>query len=368
MNLILLLEDHDALRRSMAEALSGLPGAEVVAVATLRDGMEALARKQPDLVVSDLDLPDGSGIELLGYLGQPPAVPVLFVSGHVPQYQSKLHGIPGITVRHKPIALRELQDLAQEHLESILHEAPFTPSDYIQLACMGRHSVRIEVDGAKTRGVIVVNEGQLWSASCGAEQGIPALRRLSFDSDALTRCVTLRTVHAPRNLPERSWEQILLEVARAYDEAQRAPASKTSDASELLDEADFSDIFAEEPPPARASVPTAVKSAPDPGQDDVSLPRLTPPRIEPWRLWAANSQSAPIEPVPRFAPTIPARSKEDEDFALLLERAAEALLAKDYHRALHFYRHACSIRPNDSLVAANILRLSEIVNHHEQEQ
>ena len=222
MKLVLLLEDHDALRRSMAEALSGLPEVEVVAVGTLRDGMEALARRQPDLVVSDLDLPDGSGIELLGYLGRPPAVPVLFVSGHVPQYQAKLHGFPGITVRHKPIALRELQDLALEHLESMPQEAPFNPSDYIQLACMGRHSVRIEVDGAKARGVIVVNEGQLWSANCGAEEGMTALRRLSFDTDALTRCVTLRTVRTARNLPERSWEQILLDVARAYDEARRA--------------------------------------------------------------------------------------------------------------------------------------------------
>lgn len=366
MKLVLLLEDHDALRRSMAEALSGLPEVEVVAVGTLRDGMEALARRQPDLVVSDLDLPDGSGIELLGYLGRPPAVPVLFVSGHVPQYQAKLHGFPGITVRHKPIALRELQDLALEHLESMPQEAPFNPSDYIQLACMGRHSVRIEVDGAKARGVIVVNEGQLWSANCGAEEGMTALRRLSFDTDALTRCVTLRTVRTARNLPERSWEQILLDVARAYDEARRAAPSRAVE-SDQGDESDFSDIFTEDRPPPRAPLRTSATLALDPDTDDEVPPRFVPPRIDGWpQPW--TSASAPIEPGPKFTPTIPVRSKEDEDFALTLERAAEALLAKDYHRALSFYRHACSIRPNDSLVAANILRLSEIVNHHEQEQ
>lgn len=359
MNRILLLEDHEMLRISMAEALSDLPDAQVFAVGTLADAMEELAKQQPNLIVSDLDLPDGSGIELLGYLGRPPSVPVVFVSGHVPQYQSKLYGFPGITVRHKPLAMRELLELAQEHLESLGREAPFSPADYVQLACMGKHSVRIEVESTRLRGTIIVKAGQLWAANTGDLQGLPALRSMSFEHRALSRCVTIRAVRAPQNLPERSWEQLLLDAARAHDEQRHSGAWGRTNAREVEEETDFSDIFAEDH--ALTSAPSRFFEALG---HHANAPKPVPPRIESRPV--APSRPAPIQPVPNSIPPLPRSTADDEEFALLVERGADALLAKDYFRALRLYERAYSLRPTDSLVAANIARLGEIVRRNEQ--
>jgi len=47
--------------------------------------------------------------------------------------------------------------------------APFSVVDYVQLACLGRHSVHIDMEFVKAAGKVIVWQGELWSAS--DEQG-----------------------------------------------------------------------------------------------------------------------------------------------------------------------------------------------------
>ncbi len=63
---ILLIEDDEATRRHLMQSINAHPLLCVSqACATLEQGREALQQNRPDVLVTDLGLPDGSGVELI---------------------------------------------------------------------------------------------------------------------------------------------------------------------------------------------------------------------------------------------------------------------------------------------------------------
>lgn len=74
MKQILLLEDDTALGRGIQLALQG-PEDQVILVNTLAQAREALGKGRFDLLLLDVNLPDGSGLELLRQVrGQVPVI------------------------------------------------------------------------------------------------------------------------------------------------------------------------------------------------------------------------------------------------------------------------------------------------------
>ena len=74
MKQILLLEDDTALGRGIQLALQG-PEVQVTLVSTLAQAREALGKGRFDLLLLDVNLPDGSGLELLREVrGQVPVI------------------------------------------------------------------------------------------------------------------------------------------------------------------------------------------------------------------------------------------------------------------------------------------------------
>ncbi|WP_144401596.1 response regulator [Isoalcanivorax pacificus] len=66
---ILLLEDDTPLRERFAHIINGWPGGELVAAcATLEEALAVLNRQPVDLLMTDLNLPDGHGIEAIRLL------------------------------------------------------------------------------------------------------------------------------------------------------------------------------------------------------------------------------------------------------------------------------------------------------------
>ena len=134
-----------------------------------------------------------------------------------------------------------------------------------------------------------------------------------------------------RNI-QGSAESVLLDVMRQHDEHGRSSSQPVDDG--------WGDVFGEpgvrapSRPPVAFGRPTARGSTfPPPSQRAPSLsPRLVPP-----------------------APTPPTPSRTfDEAF----ERGVDALLVKQYARALSAFQEAHAIRPEDSRVRANIARLN----------
>ena len=85
---LLLVEDDPVLRTFLADNLSA-DGYEVVLAETLQDGLRELRFRRPDLVIVDLGLPDGSGLDLIGAVRASdgvvsrldPTLPLLVLSG-----------------------------------------------------------------------------------------------------------------------------------------------------------------------------------------------------------------------------------------------------------------------------------------------
>lgn len=293
--LLLLVEDEQTLRQTTARGLAKLGTVEVFEAATVREAKQLLDRRTPALVISDLDLPDGSGLEVLNEIDRRALrVPVLFVSAFLGKYRSRLPSRSDIEVFEKPITLEQLRRLVEDRLGVGVASdtSPFTAADYVQLAAMGHHSVVIELRSATIRGRVIVNAGELWSAGDTRGHGADAFRRLAFATDVQVTCRTLAKHDLPtRDIVGGSAESLLLDAARELDEASRSgPAHE-----------------------------------------------------------AAAAPEAP-------APPVPSRTKDD-GFAAAFEDGVDALLSKDYARAYQSFVTASQIVPDDRRVIANLQRL-----------
>jgi two-component system KDP operon response regulator KdpE len=77
--LVLVIEDEPQMRRFLRPALEG-QGYRVVEAATAREGMALASSHNPDLVILDLGLPDGDGIEVTQRLREWSTAPIVVVS------------------------------------------------------------------------------------------------------------------------------------------------------------------------------------------------------------------------------------------------------------------------------------------------
>lgn len=84
MTRILLVDDHEVVRRGLRQLLAeGYPDAEFGEASTLPAAREALVRDTWDLMLLDINLPGGSGLELLARSRQLcPQMPVLVLSAY----------------------------------------------------------------------------------------------------------------------------------------------------------------------------------------------------------------------------------------------------------------------------------------------
>jgi len=75
----IVIEDEPQIRRFVRSALEA-EGWHVHEAGTLRDGLVAAGTRQPDLLVLDLGLPDGDGVELIRDVRGWSAVPIIILS------------------------------------------------------------------------------------------------------------------------------------------------------------------------------------------------------------------------------------------------------------------------------------------------
>lgn len=88
---ILLVEDNRHLNKINGRALR-LAGYQVLTALTLRDAREHLTMAEPDAIILDILLPDGSGVEFCREIRESMAAPILFLTS-VTGVEQALEGI-----------------------------------------------------------------------------------------------------------------------------------------------------------------------------------------------------------------------------------------------------------------------------------
>lgn len=132
---VLLVEDDPSIRRFVALALEDLE-IELLEAASLAEARQRLAAGPPQLLISDLMLPDGSGITLLQELAADPvrrggARLVAFSAGITADKRAQLLALGVDEVLSKPVSLQALEDCVQRALAGAVAApaaAPALPS------------------------------------------------------------------------------------------------------------------------------------------------------------------------------------------------------------------------------------------------
>lgn len=163
MTTVLIVEDEQAIRRFLRTALEA-DGLRVYDADTLQRGLLEAATRKPDLVILDLGLPDGDGIDFIRDLRQWSQVPVIVLSARAEEhdkiaaldagaddYLSKPFGIGELQARLR-VALRrhaagntsepiihfgEIQvDLSAHRIQRGAEEIHLTPIEFRLLAVL----------------------------------------------------------------------------------------------------------------------------------------------------------------------------------------------------------------------------------------
>jgi two-component system, OmpR family, response regulator RegX3 len=131
---VLLVEDEESITAPLSEALSR-DGFEPVIAGTAAEALELAASRSPDLVLLDLMLPDGSGLDVCRELRSRSTVPIIMVTAR----GEEMDRVVGLEVGAddyvvKPFSAREVIARIRAVLRrTAAAAAPAAPADAVEL-------------------------------------------------------------------------------------------------------------------------------------------------------------------------------------------------------------------------------------------
>ncbi|AOR64564.1 two-component system response regulator KdpE [Pectobacterium wasabiae] len=124
---ILIVEDEKEIRRFVRQALEG-EGCRVFDAETMQRGLLEAATRKPDLIILDLGLPDGNGIDYIRDLRQWSSLPVIVLSARTDE-QDKIEALDAGADDYltKPFGIGELLARLRVALRRHSHTQQETP-------------------------------------------------------------------------------------------------------------------------------------------------------------------------------------------------------------------------------------------------
>jgi two-component system KDP operon response regulator KdpE len=188
--LVLLVEDEPQMRRFLRAALGARPF-RLIEAATVSEATMLATSHNPELVLLDLGLPDGDGIELTRTLRGFSRVPIIVISARgreadkvealdagADDYLTKPFGIGELLARMR-VALRHAREAGPGESEPVITTGPLTidlgrrevlrdnvpvrltPTEFRLLAFLARHAGRIVTHGQILK--------EVWGGTTAAE-------------------------------------------------------------------------------------------------------------------------------------------------------------------------------------------------------
>ena len=126
-----LIVDDDVDSAAMLSELIALQGLTVATANSLRDARKQLALQTPDLVLLDLRLPDGSGMDLFADPELLADSEVVLMTGHASLETSILAlRLGAVDYLVKPVTLKHLQGLLSRVTKPALLKAELMPAKF----------------------------------------------------------------------------------------------------------------------------------------------------------------------------------------------------------------------------------------------
>ncbi len=219
---VLLVEDDASIRRFVAMALEELP-IELVEAGSLAEAEAVLAGGPLRLVISDLMLPDGSGMALLQALAADPvrrqgARLAAFSAGISAERRAQLEALGVDDVISKPASLAALEGCVQRALDAAPPPPPQPAPPPVPADVVARHfggdRALYEAFSDACYGQFTLDLRQGDSAEAAAD--LPALRRLAH---------SLKSVLQTLGHDDASVAAAALEALAAEGDRARAPAA-----------------------------------------------------------------------------------------------------------------------------------------------
>ncbi len=122
---LLLCEDDEFSRDMLVRRLKS-KGYEMVAAADGSEGLKAIRKHRPDLILMDLDMPVMDGRAAIKVLKSDPRtfrIPIIVLTSHTsPEDVAEAVKAGCYAYEVKPVALRRLMDRIEEALQSATHQ------------------------------------------------------------------------------------------------------------------------------------------------------------------------------------------------------------------------------------------------------
>ncbi len=226
-----LLVDDDAqfldILQSLAQSANGETWT-VLAAETTALALEKLQSNQVDLIVVDLRMPVVDGVQFLQLIrNKYPHLKKIILSGHLDGSSRSAATKAGAElVLEKPITPEGFQNVLaalgellrwqnEEGFRGVLRRVGI--EDVIQMECLNRASLVLEVKSPAVRGKIFLRKGELLHAECDGASGEAALQQLL--SLAGGEFHHAAYVEPPMRTLQGSWEFLVMEAMRKRDEA-----------------------------------------------------------------------------------------------------------------------------------------------------
>jgi DNA-binding response OmpR family regulator len=230
MSRILIVDDDLELSRSLARAFGKLrPDLAILTAPSAAQAIRMMQERSVDIVLTDLQMPEMDGFELLAWLrSHCPDVSVFMMSAYgTSETAAKIGSLGGLDYFPKPVdataVLARLTDALAQSVHG--HVNYVSLASFLQLLEMERKTCTLSVSYGDSTGYLVVRRGQLVAARSGEKSGEEAAITIvawPYPSISISR----QCVETPVTI-NSSLGFILIEAMRIQDEAARnAPVAE----------------------------------------------------------------------------------------------------------------------------------------------
>jgi CheY-like chemotaxis protein len=231
--IIFLLEDCPVTGLLIERTvLKALPSCRLVWSRSVEDAMLRMVGIPIDLLLVDIGLPDGSGLDFLVKMSEahPSARAIVMTASTLPEYEMNSAALGVLDFLQKPLQMApllekiraalnaELSGPSDDDFSAILKNV--TPVDILQLKCLGGDTTMIEFESGGQSGFVNFQGGEIVHAEVGETSGLRAVyqiiswKRGKVSEHPSERCEK-RTIDCP-------WQTLLMNAAYHEDESNAA--------------------------------------------------------------------------------------------------------------------------------------------------